>query len=172
MTVRSLIGGIIVLLSAVSTCAFGQNAPFGLEWGVSLGSLPPTSRVTRDRNITVAVYAAGDLPADFRDIAEITLKICKKEGLQQAISASRLLSGNEARSKFASAYAGAVRRYGRADEGDPEKGTASWLGSRVTMFAKLSEPGAYRIYVVQDGPGFASCGRTYDAAGSPGTKNR
>jgi hypothetical protein len=106
-------------------------------------------------NVTTLFYEQDHLPAGLRDIEQIVLKLCKKSDLQQAISASRLLSGEDARRQFASAYAEATRRYGRQDDGDPERGTASWR--RATMFAKLAEPGIYRVFMVQDGPAFEAC---------------
>jgi len=161
---RILATAFAVLSAAMVPFSHGSDsAPFGLRWGAELATLPESADKRRDRNITVLLFTKEYLPADFRDIEEVIMKVCDAEGLQQIHAVSRLLAGTEARERFASAYGEAVRRYGESSEGNPEKGTASWSKARVSMFAKLVKPSYYRIVIVHDGPGFASCAKTYDA---------
>jgi len=152
-----VIVGAFVTILVTGPSGLAQEPPFGLQWGDELISLPKASQIYEMGNITTLFYERDHLPAGFRDIEQIVLKLCKKSGLQQAVSASRLLSGEDARRQFASAYAEANRRYGRPDDGDPERGTASWSKARVAMFARLAEPGFYRVFIVQDGPAFEAC---------------
>lgn len=152
-----MIVGAFVTTWVTGPSGLAQEPPFGLQWGDELISLPKASQISEMGNITTLFYEGDHLPAGFRDIEQIVLKLCKKSGLQQAISASRLLSGEDARRQFGSAYAEANRRYGRSDDGGPERGTASWSKARVAMFARLAEPGFYRVFIVQDGPAFEAC---------------
>lgn len=157
-----VVASVVIVLTTHIPCASAQEAPFGFRWGDRLASLPKATEILRVKNITVLLYKRENLSAVFRDTEEITLKICDAEGLQQTIWVGRLLSGEDAGRNFQSAYAEGVRRYGEADGGNPENGTASWTTARVTMFAKLVEPGFYRISMVHDGPAFQTCAQTYD----------
>ena len=123
--------------------------------------MPKPSEVLREKNITALVYKSDMMPNHMREAEEIILKVCDQEGLQQVIWMSRLLSGADARRKFALIYAEGARQYGDADEGIPTGGTASWSSARVTMFSKLAEPGFYHIFMIQDGPAFASCAKDH-----------
>lgn len=116
----------------------------------------------QEKNITALLYRRDTIPEHISDAEEIILKICDQEGLQQVIWVSRLLSGEDARRKFAVIYAEGAHRYGEADDGDPAGGTASWISVRVTMFAKLADPGFYHIFMIQDGPAFHICGKEPD----------
>jgi hypothetical protein len=142
--------------------AAGQDAPFGFHWGDRSASLPKPSEVLQVKNITALIYKRDNVPAALRDTEEITVKVCDPEGLQQVIWVSRLLSGEDARHKFAAIYAEGVRQHGEADEGDPASGTALWNTAQITMFANLAEPGFYRIFMVQDGPEFQTCSKTHE----------
>jgi hypothetical protein len=155
----------VAFLTMYSPFASAQEAPFGFHWGDRLASLPKATKILREKNITALLYKRENVPAVFPDTEEITLKVCDAEGLQQILWVSRLLSGEDARRQFASTYAEGVRRYGEAEEGDPGNGTASWSKARVTMFAKLAEPGFYRIFMIQDGPAFQACAKTHDTGG-------
>ncbi len=144
--------------SVIPQPAHVPPAPFGLRWGIGANALPEPSERSSSGNIKLFTYRSLD---DFHDIEEVTLKVCDREGLQQAISTSRMLTGDDARRHFASMYSEGERRYGeKADIGDPTSGTASWANARVTMFVRLIEPGFYRIYIVQDGPAFLECTKT------------
>lgn len=165
MTKTSLLlvaASVVAVLTTNIPRTFAQEAPFGFHWGDRFEWLPKATEILRVKNITVLLYKRENVPAVFRDTEEIALKICDAEGLQQTIWVSPLLSGEDARRKFQSAYAEGVRRYGEADDGDPANGTASWSTARVTMFARLAEPGFYRISTVHDGPAFQACAKTYD----------
>jgi hypothetical protein len=144
-----VIVGAFVTTLVTGPSGLAQEPPFGLQSGDELISLPKASQISEMGNIATLFYEQDHLPAGFRDVEQIALKLCKKSGLQQAISASRVLSGEDARRQFASAYAEAARRYGRPDDGDPERGTASGSKARVAMFARLAEPGFYRVFIVQ-----------------------
>lgn len=146
-----------IVLAIYVPFATAQEAPFGLRWGDRLASLPKPTEMVQVENITVVLYKRENLPEGFRDTEEIALKVCDLEGLQQTIWKGHLLSGEDARRKFQSAYEEGVRRYGKVDEGDPANGTASWNAARVTMIAELAKPGFYRISMVHDGPRFQAC---------------
>ena len=150
------------VLATHSPYVSAQEAPFGFHWGDRSTSLPKPSEIVREKNITALLYKRDRVPENLRDTDEITLKVCDQEGLQQVIWLSELLSGQDARRKFALAYGEGARRYGEADEGDPANGTASWSSARVTMFARLAEPGFYRIIMIQDGPAFQDCAKGGD----------
>jgi hypothetical protein len=148
------------VLATQSPRGSAQDAPFGFHWGDR--SLPKPSEMLQEKNITALLYRRDMIPEQIRDAEEVILKVCDKEGLQQVIWVSRLLSGEEARRKFAVIYAEGAHRYGEADDGDPAAGTASWSSARVTMFAKLADPGFYHIVMIMDGPAFHSCGKRPD----------
>ena len=154
---------VAVVLATYVSYAAAQEAPFGLHWGDRLESLPKPTELFRVKNIALLIYKRENLPESFVDIEEIALKVCDAEGLQQAESNSHLLSREDARRNFQSAYEEGVRRYGKADEGDPANGTASWNTARVTMIAKLDDLNFYRISMVHDGPRFTACAQTYDS---------
>ena len=159
----------VALAGMLAIGSFGihaQPAPFGLNWGDHLEALPRASSRTKEKNITLLLFKM-DRAAGYRDTDEIVLKVCDKEGLQQSIWTGRPLSGEDARRNFASAYAEAVRRYGKPDQGDAASGTASWNSARVTMFAKLVEPGYYRILMIMDGPAFKACTQAGGHRGVP-----
>jgi hypothetical protein len=151
------------VLTTHSPHGFAQEAPFGFQWGDR--SLPKPSEIVQQKNVTALLYKRDAVPEQLRDTEEVILKVCDAEGLQQVITVGRLLSGEDARRKFALIYAEGTRRYGEADEGDPAGGTASWSSARVTMFAKLAEPGFYRIFMIVDGPAFHACAKEHDKDG-------
>ena len=154
-----LVSVTLAVLATHCSCSLAQEAPFGFHWGDPLTALPKPSEAVREQNISALLYKRDRVPKNLGDTEEITLKVCDQEGLQQVIWVSELLSGEDARRKFASAYAEGARRYGEADEGDPAHGTASWNAARITMFAKLTEPGFYRFILIQDGPAFHDCAK-------------
>lgn len=155
---RLLLAACVATISTTRSGALlAQAAPFGLQWGAPAASLPVATSSSKAGNITSMWYYAPD---GFRDIEEVTLKVCDKGGLQQAISVGYRLPGDQARRKFASAFKEAVRRYGEPSDGSASVGVGSWSTARVTMFARLAEPGSYRIFIVQEGPGFESCLRS------------
>jgi hypothetical protein len=152
-----------VVLATHSPCGSAQEAPFGFHWGDR--SLPKPSEMLQEKNITALLYKPDMMPEHVRDAEEIILKVCDHEGLQQVIWVSLLLSGEDARRKFALTYAEGARQYGEADEGNPSSGTASGSSARVTMFAKLAEPGFYRIFMIMDSPSFYACAKEHDKDG-------
>jgi len=80
-----------VLLSATAS-ALDQSAPFGFSWG-PVDKVPTPSLASREENVTLLMYRRDRLPSDeLRDTEEIVLEICKKEGLQQIVWISGLLS--------------------------------------------------------------------------------
>jgi hypothetical protein len=151
------------VLATHSPCGSAQEAPFGFHWGDR--SLPKPTEMLQEKNITALLYRRDTIPEHIRDAEEIILKVCDQEGLQQVIWVSRLLSGEDARRKFAVIYAEGAHRYGEADDGDPSGGTASRSSARVTMFAKLADSGFYHIFTIQDHPAFRACGKESDKDG-------
>jgi hypothetical protein len=101
-----------VLLSATAS-ALDQSAPFGFSWG-SADKVPTPSLASREENVTLLMYRRDRLPGDeLRDTEEIVLEICKKEGLQQIVWISGLLSAFEQRDKLDAIVAEGNRRYGQ-----------------------------------------------------------
>src|SRR5271169_5443344 len=99
---RALIGASLLICS---NNAFGQSAPFVFSWG-PVDKVPTPSLATRHANITLLIYRRDRLPSDeLRDTEEIVLQVCKKEGLQQIIWISKLLSASEEHVKLESILA-------------------------------------------------------------------
>jgi hypothetical protein len=77
-----------------------QSAPFGFSWG-PVDKIPRPSIAAREGNVTLLVYQRDQLfLTELRDTEEIVLEVCKKEGLQQIVWISRLLSAAEEHDKF------------------------------------------------------------------------
>jgi uncharacterized protein RhaS with RHS repeats len=92
-----------------------QSAPFGFSWG-PVDKIPRPSTAAREGNVTLLVYQRDQLfLTELRDTEEIVLEVCKKEGLQQIVWISRLLSAAEEHDKFEAILAEGMRRYGKPE---------------------------------------------------------
>jgi hypothetical protein len=79
------------LLATHSPCGSAQEAPFGFHWVDH--SLPKSSEMLQEKNITALLYRRDTIPEHIRDAEEIILKVCDQESLQQVIWVSRLSTG-------------------------------------------------------------------------------
>jgi hypothetical protein len=148
----ALVGIIIVNCSAL---ALDQSAPFGFSWG-PVDKVSTPSLATRHANITLLIYRRDRLPSDeLRDTEEIVLQVCEKEGLQQIIWISKLLSASEEHDKLDSIFAESTRRYGKAEVG--ERGTVRWNGGQTTVAAVSNDQGLHRIFMASSGPRLDIC---------------
>jgi hypothetical protein len=137
-----------------SARAFDEPAPFGLSWGPA-DKVPTPSLQTRHANIALFIYKGDRLPSGgLRDTEEIVLQVCKKEGLQQVIWISKLLSAAEEQDRLGSILAEGTRRYGPFEI--TEQGMIRWNGGQTTVAAGSSDQG-HRIFMASNGPGIESC---------------
>jgi hypothetical protein len=113
------------------------EAPFGFAWSQNRESLPRSSSMVADANIIELVYENSTLPPPMKDTQIIALKVCDHYGLQQVRWASRIFSLSEVTKKFLTIYAEGVKRYGEADEGNVDHGTAAWSAERIGMLRNL-----------------------------------
>src|SRR5262249_52604423 len=112
--------------------------------------------------ITLLIYRRDRLPADeLRDTEEIILEVCKKEGLQQVIWISKLLSDSEERDALNSILAEGTRRYGKAEVG--EGGFLRWHGGQTTVAAVSNDQSLHRIFMVSSGPELDGCSEDHRA---------
>ena len=143
-----------VLLMQAARAA-DQSAPFGFSWG-PVDSVPTPSLASREDNVTLLMYRRDRLPSDeLRDTKEIVLEICKKEGLQQIVWISRLLSASGQRDKLDAIVAEGNRRYGQA-ELEP-RGIIHWSAGRTSALTISDDLGLRRIAMVSTGPGLDAC---------------
>jgi len=150
--VLALLGIIVLNCSAV---AFDQSAPFGFSWG-PIDKIPTPSLTTRHANITLLICRRDRLPSDeLRYTEEIVLQVCQKEGLQQIIWISELLSASEEHNALDSIFAEGDRRYGKAEAG--ERGTLRWNGGQTTVAAVSNDQGLHRIFMASNGPNVDTC---------------
>jgi hypothetical protein len=148
----ALIGGSLLIFSAGAS---DQSAPFGFSWG-PIEKVPTPSSATRHANITLLIYRHDRLPSDeLRDTEEIVLQVCKKEGLQQIIWISKLLSSSEEHHKLESILAEGTRRYGKAEPA--ERGTIRWNGGQTMVAVASNDQGLHRVFMVSSGPSLDAC---------------
>jgi hypothetical protein len=136
-----------------------QSAPFGFSWG-PVDKIPRPSIAAREGNVTLLVYQRDQLSfTELRDTDEIVLEVCKKEGLQQIVWISRLLSAAEEHDKFEAILAEGMRRYGIPELS--EQGIIYWNAGATTMSRISDGQGPLRILMVSTGPEFDSCSEEY-----------
>jgi hypothetical protein len=70
---------------------------------------------------------------------------------------SRIFSLSAGINKFFTIYAEGVKRYGQADEGNVDRGTAGWSGEGIGTLIERAEQERYRVVMISDGPQFARC---------------
>jgi hypothetical protein len=149
-----------VLLMQAARAA-DQSAPFGFSWG-PVDSVPTPSLASREDNVTLLMYRRDRLPSDeLRDTEEIVLEICKKEGLQQIVWISRLLSASGQRDKLDAVVAEGNRRYGQA-ELEP-RGVIHWSAGRTSALTISGDLGLRRIIMVSTGPGLDACSQEHES---------
>jgi hypothetical protein len=154
MLLAVLVSGSALNLSAR---ALDQPAPFGLSWGAD--KLPNPSLATRHDNITLLIYRDDRLPSgELRDTQEIVLQVCEKEGLQQVIWISRLLSSSEERDRIGSIVAEGTRRYGAFEV--TERGAIQWNGGQTVVAAGSNDQG-HRIFMASNGPSIDTCSKEH-----------
>jgi hypothetical protein len=142
-----------------SAGAVDQSAPFGFSWG-PVDKIPRPSIAAREGNVTLLVYQRDQLfLTELRDTEEIVLEVCKKEGLQQIVWISRLLSAAEEHDKFEAILAEGMRRYGKPETS--EQGITYWDAGGTTMTKISDGQGLHRILMVSSGPGFNTCSDEY-----------
>jgi hypothetical protein len=95
------------------------------------------------------------------DTEEIVLEICKKEGLQQIVWISRLLSASGQRDKLDAVVAEGNRRYGQA-ELEP-RGVIHWSAGRTSALTISGDLGLRRIIMVSTGPGLDACSQEHES---------
>ena len=147
-------GGIPYLVEAA-------EAPFGFAWSQNRESLPRSSSIVADANIIELVYEGSTLLPPMKDTQIVTLKVCDRYGLQQVRWVSRIFSLSEGTKKFWTIYEEGVKRYGEADEGNVDHGTAVWSAERIGMLMERAEQEGYRVSMISDGPQFARCKAEY-----------
>ena len=147
-------GGVPYLVEAA-------EAPFGFAWSQKRESLPRSSSMVADANIIELIYEGSTLPPPMKDTQIVTLKVCDRYGLQQVRWVSRIFSLSEGTTKFLTIYAEGVKRYGEADEGNVDHGTAGWSGEGIGMLMERAEQEGYRVIMISDGPQFARCKAEY-----------
>jgi hypothetical protein len=154
MLLLAMVSGGVLNFSAR---ALDLSAPFGLSWG--LDKLPSPSSATKHANIMVLVYRGDRLPSgELRDTEEIVLQVCEKEGLQQVIWISRLLSTSEERDRLESILAEGTRRNGAFEI--TEQGRVQWNGGQTVVAAGSNNQG-HRIFMASSGPRIDSCSKQH-----------
>ena len=150
--VLALIGAGLLSFSA---SAFDDPAPFGFSWG-PLDRVPTPSLATRHDDVTLLIYRRDRLPPnELPRTEEIVLQVCKKEGLQQIIWISRLLSTSEEHTMLEAILAEGASRYGKVEEG--EQGIVQWNGGQTVLAAVSNDEGLHRIFMASNGPGLETC---------------
>jgi len=76
-----VIVGAFVATVVTGPSGLAQEPPYGLQWGDELISLPKASQISEMGNITTLFCEQDHLPAGFRDIEQIVLRLCNKSGL-------------------------------------------------------------------------------------------
>lgn len=149
-------------LTFIAPIAGAAEAPFGFKWSQSAESLPRPSSAIAEANMVVIFYDGSVLPTKMKDTGGVILKVCKNLGLQQVRWVSRSFFFLDlAKEKFIAIYEEGVRRYGEANEGDLDKGTAAWSGEHIGMRLDRDSQGGYRVLMISDGPRFAECEAEY-----------
>jgi hypothetical protein len=155
------IGVITAVLLTATASALDQSAPFGFLWG-PVDKVPTPSLASREENVTLLMYRHDRLPSDeLRDTDEIVLEICKKEGLQQIVWTSRLLSALEQRDKLDAVVAEGNERYGQAEL--EARGIIHWNAGRTSALTVSDDLGPRRTVMVSTGPGLDACSQEHES---------
>jgi hypothetical protein len=92
-----------------------------------------------------------------RDTDIVVLTVCEGRGLQQVRWVSRPYKQTDAINKFLDIYEVGVARYGEADKGNLDAGSAAWTRERISMVMVNEQQDVYRIIMISDGPLFETC---------------
>jgi hypothetical protein len=141
--------------------AFDSSAPFGLSWG-PVDKVPRPSRETRENNVALLMYRDDRLPNNLDDTEEVVLEVCRKEGLQEVVWVSRLLSDDEERARYDTILAEGNRRYGQPVAG--EKGTTYWSAGGLHVARVLEGSHLHRLIMASAGPELNNCSDEHASA--------